>query len=122
MTSLSSPTFANCLRDIGKVALAKLKKNPKIASQIASTSVDVSPASLSLPSDQEAALVTVMTLHTKTGLAVHSGFVFDFVRMGRALDGISVEYSPSATQQLTASLLVPSLQRLQTALAAAPAA
>ena len=95
MTSLSSPTFANCLRDIGKVALAKLKKNPKIASQIASTSVDVSPASLSLPSDQEAALVTVMTLHTKTGLAVHSGFVFDFVRMGHALDGISVEYSPS---------------------------
>jgi hypothetical protein len=122
MNSLASPTFANCLRDVGNRAAAKVKKDPKLAGQVASTSVSVTPTSLSLPGDQEAALLTVMTLRTKAGVAIQAGFVFDFVRVGRALDGISVQYSPSATQRLPSAVLGPSVQRLQTALAAAPPA
>ncbi len=119
MAAVASPDFAGCFRDLGNVEAAKVKKNPKIAKEVASTSVSVAPINSSLSADQEAGIRLIFTLHTKSGAAVSSGVVLDLVRVGRALDAYTIEYDPSATQAFAGSTLVASVQRLRSAMQAA---
>ena len=120
LKAVSSPGFGNCFHDVGDRSLAKLKKkDPKTASLLASTSIAVSPATLSLPVDGEAGLTLAITLRTKSGAVVNERVVLDLVRVGRALEGFSVEYSPNATALLPTSVFLPSVQRLKVAMQAA---
>jgi hypothetical protein len=120
LTTIASPAFADCFRQVGYRSLANLKKkDPKTARLFASTAVDVVPRSLALPADQTAGIELRIDFTLSSGQTVRSVIDLDAARIANTIIGYSVEYAPDATSTLPTNIYIPPLQRLQTAMQAA---
>jgi hypothetical protein len=115
MSVIASPAFLGCIRDVGDAQVPKVRK--QLGSKATDVTATVSPVSIPLPADQESGLALVVTIKLATGEVVQSGGVFEFARIGRGLVSYEVQRDPDAQGDVSTSMLTPSLQRFQAALA-----
>jgi hypothetical protein len=115
MAVIASPSFTNCLRDVGNSQVPKVRK--QLGSKATDVTATVTPATLQLPVDQESGVAMVVTVHLTDGSVVQTAGIFDFARIGRGLVSYEIQRDPGAQGDVSASMLDPSLQRFSAALA-----
>ena len=118
VAAVASSSMRDCLEQVGKQSIAKLKKSdPATAKLLKSSSVKVASHRVKLDADQTAGIELVVTLKATSGQVAHEILDLSLARVGRALAAYSVAYGPAATAQLPDRALAPSLARLRTAVA-----